>query len=104
MTLWTPPGADLGEQAGPEPDKRMVHFIGGVDAQGQPLPMTFRRLRTRTETCPVTAATPEGPAMLLKTAREMFAHGFYVYEFVAASCAWAINAVEAALKLRLERR
>lgn len=34
----------------------------------------------------------------------MFAHGFYVYEFVAASCSWAVNAVEAALKLRLERQ
>jgi hypothetical protein len=82
----------------------MVHFIGGLDAHGRALPMTFRRLKQQAETWPVTAATPAGPAALLKTAREMFAHGFYVYEFVAASCSWAVNAVEAALKLRLEQQ
>ncbi|TDD57689.1 hypothetical protein E1263_22620 [Kribbella antibiotica] len=103
MTLWTPPGADLGEHAGPTPDERMRLFIGGLDSQGRPVPATFRRFQKQTETWPVTATTPEGPAMLLKTSREMFAHGFYVYEFIATSCAWAINAVETALKLRLEQ-
>ena len=49
----------------------------------------------------ITEATPEGPARLLRAARDMFALGFYSYELVACSNAWSIFAVEAALKLRL---
>jgi hypothetical protein len=40
MTLWTPPGADLGEHDEPSPDHRMVHLIGGLDQHGQAKPMT----------------------------------------------------------------
>jgi len=92
MTLWTPPGADLGQHAGPRADGRMVHFIGGMDPQGRPLPMTFRRLKKQAETWPVTDATPAGPAALLKTAREMVAHGFYVYEFLRPGAGEALHA------------
>lgn len=101
MNIWTPPGADLGEFAGPEPDPRMTSFMGGLDANGQPLPMTYRRLRAAADDWIITKATPEGPARLLKAARDMFALGFYSYELVACSNAWSIFAVEAALKLRL---
>ncbi len=102
MSLWTPPGADLGEFAPPEPDERMRLFIGGLDVDGQPLPMTYRRTRSVADDWVITAATPEGPATLLKASRDMFALGFYSYELVACSNAWSLFAVEAALKLRLE--
>ena len=100
-TLWTPPGADLGEFAGPEPDPRMRNFIGGLDERGQPLPMTYRRGRLLADEWVITTATPEGPATLLKAARDMFALGYYSYELVACSNAWSLFGVEAALKLRL---
>jgi hypothetical protein len=99
--LWTPPGADLGDFAGPEPDPRMSRFIGGLDDQGQPLQMTYRRTRSVADGWVVTAATPDGPATLLKAARDMFALGYYSYELVACSNAWSLFGVEAALKLRL---
>lgn len=101
MSLWTPPGADLGEFAGPEPDSRMSNFIGGLDDQGQPLPMTYRRGRSVADGWIITTATPEGPATLLKAALDMFALGYYSYELVACSNAWSLFEVEAALKLRL---
>jgi hypothetical protein len=68
MNIWTPPGADLGEFARPEPDPRMASFLGGLDANGQPLPMTYRRLRAVADDWIITKATPEGPARLLKAA------------------------------------
>jgi hypothetical protein len=101
MNIWTPPGADLGESAGPEPDSRMTSFIGGLNADGHPLPMTYRRLRMAADDWIITKATPDGPARLLKAAQDMFALGFYSYDLVACSNAWSIFAVEAALKLRL---
>ena len=79
MNLWTPPGVDLGEFAGPETDPRMINFLGGLDANGQPLPLTYRRLRAAADDWIITDATPEGPARLLKAARDMFALGFYAY-------------------------
>lgn len=102
MNLWTPPGADPGEFLPPDPDPRMQHFIGGLDAQGQPLPITYRRTRSVADDWVITAATPEGPATLLKASRDMFALGYYSYELVACSNAWSLFGVEAALKLRLE--
>jgi hypothetical protein len=81
----------------------MQNFIGGFGQDGQPKPMTFLALQRHTDTWPVTKATPEGPAMLLRLSREMFAHAFFVYEFAAASCAWSLFGVEAALKLRLQK-
>ncbi|MBL7488394.1 hypothetical protein I6A60_07190 [Frankia sp. AgB1.9] len=102
-SLWVPPDADLGELAGPEPDLRMVHFGGDFDASGLPLPMTYRKLHDHAATWPVTVATPAGPASLLKLSREQFALAFYAYELAASAVAWSIFAVEAALKLRLEK-
>jgi hypothetical protein len=101
MNLWTPRGADLGEFDGPKPDPRMSNFIGGRDASGLPVPMTYRRLRAAADDWIITEATPEGPARLLKAAQDMFALGYYSYELVACSNAWSIFAVEAALKPRL---
>jgi hypothetical protein len=101
MALWTPPNADLGEFDGPRPDPRMRNFIGGFDANGQPVPITYSRMRSASDDWLITSTTPDGPANLLKAAKDMFALGFYSYELIASSCAWSITAVEAALKLRL---
>jgi hypothetical protein len=79
----------------------MQYFVGGLDGDGQPLSMTYRRLRAVVDDWHITASTPEGPARLLKAAADMFALGFYSYELVACSNSWSIFAVEAALKLRL---
>jgi hypothetical protein len=102
MSLWTPPGADLGENDHPQADRRMVNFLGGLDPDGQPLPMTFRRLREHADKWPITDATPAGPRQLLKTTQDMFAQAFYSYELATCACAWSIFAVEAALKARLQ--
>jgi hypothetical protein len=54
MNLWTPPGADLGEFDGPEPDPKMSNFVGGLDNSGQPLAMTYRRPRAAADDCIIT--------------------------------------------------
>ncbi|MBB5157405.1 hypothetical protein [Saccharopolyspora phatthalungensis] len=103
MSLWTPPGAELGEFALPEPDPRMVKLRGGVDEHCQSCPLTYGRLKACAESWIITSTTPEGPATLLRTARGMFALGFYLYEQVSVACVQSIFAVEVALKQRLER-
>ncbi len=104
MGLWTPPGTDLGELAPPEPDPRMVTFSGGFDEYGEPRPMTYRRLREHADSWVITTTTPEGPATLLKTARDMFALSFYCYEQLVVAAAQSLFGVEVALKLRLGRK
>jgi hypothetical protein len=102
VPLWTPPGVDLGENAPPDADSRMMHFGGGVGSQGEVLPITYRRLHKYAhDNFVITATTPDGPARLLKAARDMFCLAFYSYELVACSASWSIFGVEAALKLRL---
>jgi len=101
MSLWTPPGADLGEFDPPQPDPIMVNFSGGFDQDGHPRPMTYRRLKEVADTLTITSTTPEGPASLLGVARNMFALSFYCYQMLAASAANSIVAVESALKVRL---
>lgn len=85
-----------------EPDARMVHFIGGLDHAGRPVPMAPSRLREVTSSWPVTSATPDGVAELLRTSRNLFVHGFFVYEFLTVGSLLALQAVEASLKVRLE--
>jgi hypothetical protein len=104
MHLWIPPGADVGESAPPAPDPMMVKFIGGFDGQGRARPMTFRRLKEVADSLVITSTTPEGPATLLATGRDMFALAFYQYKLLFASASFSIFAVEAALKLRLGLR
>jgi hypothetical protein len=103
MSLWTPPGTDLGEFAPPEPDPRMTAFNGGFDEHGEPRPMTYRRLKEHADSWVITSTTPEGPATLLKTARDAFALSYYCYEQLAVAAGHSLFGVEVALKLRLER-
>jgi hypothetical protein len=75
ITIWTPPGANLGDLSGPTADPRMVNFIGGVDDQGHPRPMTYQRLRQRADQWAITETTPDGPARLLTLHALCLAHG-----------------------------
>jgi hypothetical protein len=95
-------GSQGDSEAWPEPDARMTNMIAGFDDQGQIRPMTYRVMLELTQTWPVTTATPDGPAALLKAARDMFALGFYSYELMASASVWSLFAMEAALRLRLE--
>lgn len=103
MSLWTPPGTDLGELAPPETDPRMANFCGGFDEHGQSRPMTYRRLREHADTWVITSTTPDGAATLLKTARDMFALSFYCYEQLVVAASHSLFGVEVALRLRLDR-
>lgn len=44
---------------------------------------------------------PEDVAAMLTTARRLFIHGYFVYEFHVVAVAWSLFAVEAALRARL---
>lgn len=47
-------------------------------------------------------AVPEPVAEMLATARRLFVHGYFVYEFHVVAVAWSLFAVEAALRDRLD--
>jgi hypothetical protein len=85
-----------------EPDARMSLFLGGFDETGQPLPMSPGLLRRSVARWPVTAATPEGVAGLLKTSRDLYVQSYFVYEFLVVSVLWSLHAVEAALRTHFE--
>jgi hypothetical protein len=84
------------------PDSRIAQFIGGFDDAGQPLPITAFSLQQVTAKWPTSRSTPTGIADLLDVSRKLFAHGFFVYEFISVGVHWSLLAVEAALKARLE--
>jgi hypothetical protein len=86
----------------PHPDDRWGLFIGGVDASGQPLPMTYDVLASVTTQWPTTTATPVGIAGLLTTARAAFALAWFQYELLVVAGAWSLLAVEAALRERVD--
>ena len=85
-----------------EPDDRSLSFAGDVDEQGQPLPMTVEVLRARTEKWPQSPHTPDGVAAQLSRARQMFIDGYYTYENFIDAATRSLQAVEAALRVRLD--
>lgn len=82
----------------------MVHFIGGFDARGQPLPISPARLRESAARWRLTKETPPGIAGLLKTSRDLFVHGYFVYEFLTVGVLLSLQAVESSLRLVLDSR
>lgn len=74
----------------------MANFVGLNDGGHK----GFHALERIAASWPITAATPEGPAALLKTSRETFAYGYYAYALLAVSGTWSIFAIEAALRAR----
>jgi hypothetical protein len=61
----------------------------------------YHELRRQAGAWPTTAATPDGPAGMLRTSRDLYAHGHYAYDLLAAGVTWSAFAVEAALRIRL---
>ena len=85
-----------------EPDSRSLNFAGDVDEQGRPLPMTVEVLQARTEKWPVSPHTPDGVAAQLARSRRMFVDGYYTYENFIDAATRSLQAIEAALRVRLK--
>jgi hypothetical protein len=83
-------------------DSRSLNFAGDVDDEGRPLPMTVEILRARTEKWPRSPHTPDGVAAQLGRARQMFIDGYYTYENFIDAATRSLQAVEAALRVRLD--
>jgi len=83
-------------------DSRTLNFAGDVDDQGQPLPMTVEVLRARTEKWPQSPHTPGGVAAQLTRSRQLFTDGYYTYENFIDAATRSLQAVEAALRVRLD--
>jgi len=85
-----------------EPDSRSLNFAGDVDEQGCPLPMTVEVLQARMEKWPVSSHAPDSVAAQLARSRRMFVDGYYTYENFIDAATRSLQAVEAALRVRLE--
>jgi hypothetical protein len=85
-----------------EPDGRSLNFAGDADEQGQPLPMSVKVLRARTEKWLRSPSTPDGVAAQLARARQMFIDGYYTYENFIDATTRSLQAVESALRVRLD--
>ena len=83
-------------------DCRTLNFAGDIDDQGRPLPMTVDVLRARTEKWPRSPSTPDGVAAQLSRARQIFIDGYYTYENFIDATTRSLQAVEAALRVRLQ--
>ncbi len=84
------------------PDARSLNFAGDVDEHGHPLPMTVDVLRARTEKWPLSERTPPGVAALLARSRQMYVDGYYTFENFMDAVTRSLQAVEAALRVRLD--
>lgn len=58
-------------------------------------------LAARAESWRTHPDVPEEVAAMLATARRLFVHGYFAYEFHTVAVAWSLFAVEAALRARL---
>jgi len=85
-----------------QPDSRSLNFAGDVGEQGQPMPMTVDVLRARTQKWPVSPLTPESVASQLARSRQIFIDGYYTYENFIDATTRALQAVEAALRVRFD--
>jgi hypothetical protein len=83
-------------------DSRSLNFAGDVDEQGNRLPMTVEALQTRTEKWPRSPRAPDGVAALLGRSRQLFVDGCYTYENFLDAATRGLQAVEAALRVRLD--
>jgi len=87
----------------PTPDPRWAYTVGGVDDAGQLRPMSFAvlaDLAAQWEEIVEPQAPPyDGPVVLLRTARSLFAHAWFDYEFMAVASLVAFQAMEAAFRL-----
>lgn len=80
---------------------RTLNFAGDIDELGRPLPMSVEVLRARTEKWPVSERIPADVAAMLARSRQMFVDGYYTYENFMDAATISLQAVEAALRVRL---
>jgi hypothetical protein len=97
VTLYIPHGQLLVPDAPPEADSRMVNFPGLNDGGHT----GYHELHRQAGAWPTTEATPDGPADMLRTSRDLYAQSYYAYALMAVGCAWSVFAVEAALRIKL---
>lgn len=62
-------------------DSRMELFVN-LDDRGRVRPVGPGDLHAAAARWPRTASTPPGPGSLLKTSRDLYVHGYFVYEFL----------------------
>lgn len=84
------------------PDSRTAKMLGGIDEQRHPILLTPHHLEEQASSWSTSADVPEGIAELLRVSRQLFVHGFFVYEFITIGAMWSLLAVEGALRLRLD--
>jgi hypothetical protein len=84
----------------PAADQRWSSILGGLTADGTPIPMSFEILEGLSAEWRqlLTEPVPEGIARLLTTARSLFAHSWFNYEFMAIAATVALQAVEATFR------
>lgn len=86
---------------GPTPDPRWTLLVGGIGPDGAVLPMSFEVLQGLTikwEAIVPWQPGCDGPKSLLRTARSLFAHAWFDYEFLAVACLVGFQATEAAFR------
>ena len=86
----------------PEPDRRWANIAGGIGEDGRIRPMSFDVLAGLAgEWAGLVSGTAadSGPAALLRTARSLFAHSWFDYEFMAVACLVGFQAMEAAFRV-----
>lgn len=91
---------DDGNAVPTNPDPRWQYIIG-IDASGAVGPMSFevlQQLAAGWEAIVPGQSPPEGARALLRTARSLFAHAWFDYEFMALACLVASQALEAAFR------
>lgn len=62
----------------------------------------YHTLQAEAAAWPTTASTPEGPAGLLRTSRELYVQGYYAYALIAVAVVWSVFGVEAGLRARFD--
>src|SRR5262249_13089586 len=85
------------------PDARWCHVIAGFSNDGDPEPISLDVLATLPDEWAALVLDLDpagGPASLLRTARHVFVHSWFNYDFMAVACLLAFQAMEAALRGR----
>lgn len=82
-------------------DPRWENIIGGIDEDGCVRPMSFELLEDLAAEWAALVpgrSSPEGAGALLRTARSLFTHSWFNYEFMAVACLVGFQALEAAFR------
>jgi hypothetical protein len=86
----------------PEPDPRWTYSAGGISDDGSVRPMSFETLaQLASEWAALLpgAVGEDGPVALLRTARSLFAHSWFDYDFMVVACLVGFQAMEAAFRV-----